>query len=344
MDNDTLEKIEWIKTTKVLPNPDNPRVIKDQAFYKLVNSIKYFPQMLRIRPIVVNEDNIVLGGNMRLRACQHLGLKEIPVLKAKNLTEEQQKEFIVKDNINSGDWDYDVLANWITPEQADEWDLNIDFDYEDDEKEENEKEPVEPEKDFFVPDCIYNSNNIYDIPTLLIEKQGDYPALPVKPYGADSRQKGGVGTYHFYVDDYRFEAIWKDPTKVLKSECTHVFEPNLSLFDTTPISYGLFLIYKKRWISRFFQESGIKVFVDLNVSKKFKEYNILGVPEGYNAFSTRGYSGRLAYLEQEHEIAKKISGKTEPNLIVYGGGKEIKAFCAKNNLTYIEDFMNAKNI
>lgn len=198
--------------------------------------------------------------------------------------------------------------------------------------------------DFFTPDCIYPANNIYDIPTLRLDLQGDYPELPVKPYGADGRQGGGVGTYHFYVDDYRFEAIWKNPVNILKSGCTSIVEPNLSLFDTTPISYGLFLIYKKRWISRFFQEKGIKVFADLNVSRKFYEYNQMGIPDGYNSFFTRGYSGRLNYLQEEYEIAKKISGVANPNLVVYGGGKEIKEFCANCNITHIQDFIQLQDI
>jgi hypothetical protein len=333
-------KIETIQISKVKSNPNNPRVIKDDQFYKLVKSIKKFPQMMEIRPIVVNDDMVVLGGNMRLRACQHIGLKEIPIIRASELTEEQQKEFVIKDNVSHGEWDWDALGNEFEADDLIDWGIEVKFD-DDDNDEKTEKESKE---DFFVPDCLYPSNNIYDIPTLKMELMGTFPELPVKPYGADSRQKGGVGTYHFYVDDYRFEAIWKNPSNILQSDCTTIFEPNLSLFDTTPISYGLFLIYKKRWISRFFQEEGIKVYADLNVAKKFQEYNIMGIPDGYNAFCTRGYSGRLSYLIEELEIAKKISGLKEPNFVIYGGGKEIKEFAAQNNLTYIQDYINSKNL
>jgi hypothetical protein len=335
---DLTHKINKVKISAIRTNPNNPRLIKDEQFYKLVKSLKSFPQMLEIRPIVVNDENIVIGGNMRLKAAQHLNLKEVPIIKASDLTKEQQKEFIIKDNLAFGDWEYDTLANEYDLAELNDWGLEITFDEEKDEVEKEEKQ------EFFVPDCLYPANNIYDIPTLKMDMQGTFPELPVKPYGAESRQKGGVGTYHFYVDDYRFEAIWKDPTKVLQSGCTSLFEPNLSVFDTTPISYGLYLIYKKRWISRFFQESGIKVFADLNVAKKFQEYNVMGIPEGYNAFCTRGYSGRLHYLREEHEIAQKISGVKEPNFIIYGGGKEIKEYAAQNNLTYIQDFINTKDL
>ena len=91
-------KIEKIKIEEIKPNPDNPRIIKDEKYRKLIKSIKDFPQMLDIRPIVVDDNMIVLGGNMRLKACKDAGLKEIPVIKASDLTESQKKEFILKDN------------------------------------------------------------------------------------------------------------------------------------------------------------------------------------------------------------------------------------------------------
>lgn len=92
-------KTELVKIGKVKNNPNNPRLIKDDKFKKLVASIKQFPEMMEIRPIVVNKDMIVLGGNMRLQACKEVGLKEVPIIKAENLTEEQQREFIIKDNV-----------------------------------------------------------------------------------------------------------------------------------------------------------------------------------------------------------------------------------------------------
>jgi ParB-like chromosome segregation protein Spo0J len=104
--------IETVKISTVKSNPNNPRVIKDDKFDKLVQSIKDFPQMLEIRPIVVNDDMIVLGGNMRLKACKEAGLKEVPIIKASDLTEEQQREFIIKDNVGFGEWDWEQLKEW----------------------------------------------------------------------------------------------------------------------------------------------------------------------------------------------------------------------------------------
>ena len=113
------------KITKVKSNPNNPRLIKDDKFNKLVNSIKEFPKMLEIRPIVVNDDMIVLGGNMRLKACKEAGLKEVPVIKASDLTEEEQRQFIIKDNVSGGEWDWDMLANEWDIEQLEDWGVDV---------------------------------------------------------------------------------------------------------------------------------------------------------------------------------------------------------------------------
>jgi ParB-like chromosome segregation protein Spo0J len=120
MNETTIVKISSIKN-----NPNNPRLVKDDKFKKLVNSIKEFPQMLNLRPIVVNDDMIVLGGNMRLKACVEAGLKEVPIIKASDLTEEQQRQFIIKDNLGYGEWDWDMIANEWDVEQLDEWGLDV---------------------------------------------------------------------------------------------------------------------------------------------------------------------------------------------------------------------------
>ena len=110
---------------EIKPNPSNPRIIKDDKFKKLVKSIQDFPQMLELRPIVIDENNIVLGGNMRLKACIEAGLTDVPVKQAKELTEEQKKEFIVKDNVGYGEWDWSDLANNWETEELEEWGLDI---------------------------------------------------------------------------------------------------------------------------------------------------------------------------------------------------------------------------
>lgn len=114
-----------IQINKVIPNEDNPRLIKNDKFNKLVKSIKEFPEMMELRPIVVDESMVVLGGNMRLKACKEAGLKEVHIKIAKGLTNKQKKEFIVKDNVGFGEWDWDVLANTWDLEKLDEWGLEV---------------------------------------------------------------------------------------------------------------------------------------------------------------------------------------------------------------------------
>ena len=111
--------------TKIKSNPNNPRLIKDNKFKQLVKSIQDFPQMLELRPIVIDENNMVLGGNMRLKACLEAGLTDVPVIHANNLSEEKKKEFIVKDNVGYGEWDWSELANTWEIDLLQDWGLDI---------------------------------------------------------------------------------------------------------------------------------------------------------------------------------------------------------------------------
>lgn len=116
---------QMVKISKVKSNPNNPRLIKDDKFKSLVKSITDFPKMLEVRPIVVDSDYVVLGGNMRLKACIEAGIKEIPIVIADQLTEKEQREFIIKDNVGYGEWDWEVLANEWDEADLKDWGLEI---------------------------------------------------------------------------------------------------------------------------------------------------------------------------------------------------------------------------
>lgn len=118
-------EVKKVSINDIKTNPDNPRIIKDYKFSKLVNSIREFPKMLELRPIVVNNKNVILGGNMRYKASVEAGLKEVYIVQADDLTEEQQKEFIVKDNVGFGEWDWDILANDWDTELLNDWGLDV---------------------------------------------------------------------------------------------------------------------------------------------------------------------------------------------------------------------------
>jgi hypothetical protein len=119
---DTTE-IKVVNINDIKPHPRNPRLIKDAKFKKLIHSLQDFPEMLYVRPLVVNEEGFILGGNMRYKAARELKYKEIPVIYTIGWTEEQQEEFMIKDNSNAGEYDWDELANSWDNSKLKEWDI-----------------------------------------------------------------------------------------------------------------------------------------------------------------------------------------------------------------------------
>ena len=350
-----------IELTRLVPNrgqiagvPANPRKVTNKQIKQMVKSMRETPQMQELREIIAYDNGgelVVIAGERKFEAMAKKMKKSTAFVKIlpQDTPPEVLNAIIIKDNTHTGEWDMDLLQMEWEKDQLQEW--GVDVSWGEEEKPKKEKEPEEDEDlqekiDYYammLGDRLYDSDNEYDIPNLLMEQQPERGLLlPFAAWGADSRLRKDIATYCFYVEDYRFEAIWKDPTIVINSGCAAVVEPNLSLFDTTPIAYGLQQIYKKRWIARYYQECGIKVYADLNVARKFKEYNMLGIPQGYNAFATRGYSDRIEYLLEEIEVAKKISGLERPNMIVYGGGAKIESIAKENGLIYVEQFMQNK--
>ena len=218
---------------------------------------------------------------------------------------------------------------------------NSDNEESDNDEEEDETDPEKIDLYFkMLGDYVYPSNNEFDIPTLLMDNMPVHLELPLNPWGAEARYKKGITTYHFYVDDYRFEQLFKDPIKLLESGCKAIVEPNCSIHDQTPMAHAIWQTYRKRYLCRYLQECGMQIWVDLNVSPHFEEVNALGVPEGYNAFCTRGVTGWLNTTERHWEMAKRISGLDKPNMFVYGGGEEIEEWCKAHDLVYVNEFMN----
>lgn len=307
------------------------------------------------RSILIDKNNRIIAGNKTIEGCANVGLNKVVVIETDgteivavrrkdiDLDSKLGRELALADNSTAkNDISFDEELIKAKADEfgidASEWGVDIDFDFNDDEEDEEDDEEI----DIDVKDELFPSDNEYKVPSLLKERQAGRLELPLTPWGANSRLSKDVATYHFYVDDYRFNKLFSDPSKLIASGCKNIVEPNCSLHDQTPIAFGLHLIYKKRWIARYCQECGMNVYVDLNVSHKFIEYNKLGIPKGYNAFATRGLDGWMESLKSDLEVAREISGLETPNLLVYGGGKEIKSFCQKNNLLYVTDFINAK--
>ena len=162
-------KIEKVSISSITENAANPRTINKHKFQKLVNSVKEFPEMLSLRPIIVNKDNVILGGNMRYKACKELGLKEVYIIQAADLDDKQAQEFIVKDNVGFGEWDWDILANDWNVKELEEWGLDgFPFDIEENEEEEvytkNIEAPTyEPKNKKPTEDELYNEDKVKEL-------------------------------------------------------------------------------------------------------------------------------------------------------------------------------------
>ncbi len=157
---------QLLKLYKIKGNPNNPRIVKNDKFKKLVQSINDFPEMLEKRPIIVDENLMILGGNMRLKACQELGIKDVWVSIAKGWSDKQKEEFIIKDNNHSGEWDWDILANSWSTLQLQDWGMDVwrgaednnFFDVEED-AEEKTKEPKASDDNYSVFEMIMLHEN-----------------------------------------------------------------------------------------------------------------------------------------------------------------------------------------
>jgi len=228
-------KQKTIKLSSIKPNPNNPRLIKDDKFFKLVESIKTFgDKMMPLRPIVIDENKIILGGNMRFKALKELGYKEVPadwVKAAKDLTEEQKKEFIVKDNVGFGSWDFDVLANEWDSDLLEGWGLDMeDFDFDNfTELEASEDDYEEPENlkvDVVLGDLIEigkhrllcgDSTNIDDVENLMNGKKADM-VFTDPPYGMNAVSKSGV-----LSKNYKNDILGDDNTDAAKDSFNLIF-------------------------------------------------------------------------------------------------------------------------
>ena len=193
-----------------------------------------------------------------------------------------------------------------------------------------------------MPTMRFKSGNEWDVPDLLLEGAASGAIIdPIVPWGTQKRGSA-AGTIHFYVDDYRFQTIWDDPGQVLKSACAAIVEPNMSTDNYMPLAYGMFLIFKKRWFARLMQEQGIQVYVDVHVADKFREFNFLGVPEGWKSFATRGYADDIDSLIKDIDTAKAFAGGPV-NMIVYGGGATCQKVAQDHGCVYLKPFTSKHN-
>jgi DNA modification methylase len=217
-----------VNIASIKPNPDNPRFVKDSKFKKLVKSIKEFPEMLEKRPIIVDENMVVLGGNMRLKACKSAGLFEVWIDEATGWSDEKKKEFIIKDNVGFGEWDWDILANEWNPNELEDWGLDLPDMFEDDpEAEEDDyEEPNDLKVDVVLGDLIEignhrllcgDSTDSDQVAKLMDGKKADM-VFTDPPYGMNAVSKSGV-----LSKNYDSDILGDDNTDAAKDSFNLIF-------------------------------------------------------------------------------------------------------------------------
>ena len=218
-----------LNISEIKPNQENPRFIKENKFKKLVQSLKEFPEMLEARPLVIDEDNVVLGGNMRLKALKSAGVIDVPVKKVIGWTDEQKKEFIIKDNLGYGEWDWDILSTDFTEEELTDWGLDIPdmaFDIDQEAEEDDYEEPDDLQVDIVLGDLIEIGNHRLlcgdstdaDQIQKLIGNESIDLVFTDPPYGMNAVSKSGV-----LSERYGKDILGDDDTSAAKDSFNLIF-------------------------------------------------------------------------------------------------------------------------
>lgn len=191
-----------------------------------------------------------------------------------------------------------------------------------------------------VPDALFPTDNEYDIPVLNPDLQGDFVDAPVCGWGSITRRSRMRGTWHFYVDDSKFTTLWGKPDMVTNTKAVSCVEVNYTTTDQLPKAVGVYRIFQKRWLSRYWQERGIRIFADLYASEAYRGLNLLGIPKGWASFATSARDYKLDLLKETVEVAKTIADGKPLKFLVYGGGPEVKAYCGDMQFVNIPDARN----
>jgi hypothetical protein len=206
-------------------------------------------------------------------------------------------------------------------------------------------------EDHTCPDCLFPSSNSEGIPDLLLSMQGDLLDAPLA-YGSVRRTGDYRGrTVHFYVDDSRFNVLgnaveyggafwklWERPERIVTSCAPSFCEVNFSTSNTLPRAHALWQIYKKRYLSRYFQEKGMRCFVDLNVASRWQDENLLGIPLSWRAFSTKVHrSTTLEELTDQAGYAESIRGSDDLLFVVFSNRSEVRELCQRQGWVYCDE-------
>jgi len=358
-----MSELTWTPDTARLDSLElwarNPKRMSKARAARLLQSWR---EMNQYQTLAVGPSGECYDGHQRiqaLRAAGYPGEYEVAVMRSSRaLTDEERRRLIVESTVGTvGAFDWDELAAWplaevqgygLDAEALAEWNdaganLALMMAAEVAAVETPSDTESEPPLVDYVPDAIFATDNEWHIPLLRDDLQGDALTLPLTKWGDGGRARQMPGTYHFYTDDYKFNALWEDPRNLINSRCAAIIEPNFSTNEHMPLAVVLYGVYRKRWLARYVQNYGIRVWVDLNVAatEAVRRVNLLGVPRGWRCYATRGLEMYEHYLEEEYAIAEAHAGG-RPEFIVYGGGKTVAAHCRARGWLWLPENMRVK--
>lgn len=347
-----------VAVDKLTPHPDNYNQHPARQVSELARALGQFGQT---KPLIVWRGQILAGEGL-WRAARKLGLKELEARDATAVwSAEQALAYLVSDNETArlSDPDYDQLLELVrrsgeagveVPGLDAELVAALAAEAERPDGSEGEEEEVleggvgaeATARVRDVPDTVWPTDNEQGIPLLDPALAADALDLPVVLWatglGVSLKAAHMRGTWHFYTEDWRFRALWTNPTPVTNSGCINVVEPNFSIYANMPYACALWQVYRKRWLARYWQSFGLRVLVDLNVPPAYADLNCLGVPAGWDAFCTRGASEHLDELAAERDRALQIAGKAAGLLfVVYGGGRAVKDWCGQVGVLWVPE-------
>ncbi len=338
-----MDKFIWTNEKRrlrdLIPWESNPRQIKKAEAARLVDSLDTFGQ---IETIAIDPANHILDGHQREKcwgAAKQYGPDFVVDVRvaSRSLTEKEHQKLVVYLHRGSvGEWDWDMLANEFEQSDLLEWGFDA---KELGMGEAKAGEEDEPPADILVGDPLWPTDNEWGIPTLDLALQAVAIEAPVVKWGTISRGKSRMpGTWHFYTDDYKFNALWSDPRPVVNTRCQMVIEPNFSTNENMPHAVVLYNVFRKRWLARFWQAHGIKIIVDLNVEPCFGDMNLLGVPQGWTAYATRWLQqyGETD-IEAQYRMAQARAGKPTPLFVVVGGRQDAERACRERGWVWIRE-------
>jgi hypothetical protein len=340
-------KIEVLPIDVLRPYPSNNKRHGQKDLAAIYSSINKFGFK---EVIIVDKDYEVIAGHGRILAAKEKGFDKLPVLVALDLSKTDAKAYRIAHNrtANIAKYDDGIMTSELGElklegfELGDLADLKLDkwtkdLDVPEFNLDEYEPTPVEEQTKNDVPDQVFPTDNEWGIPVLSLKMQANAVDLPVVQWGDIARKQKFRGTYHWYCEDDKFESMWKDPTGPLASNCINCVEPNFSNYADMARAYVMGMIYKKRWIARYWQTQGMFIFVDMNVNSKFYDLNMFGVPSGWRAYFTRGYADHPDKNISQYQIACDRAGSDDIIFVVYGGGKTIENVCAEHGWLFIRD-------